>query len=122
MTYAAVSQAIEHASFTVLGAFAPEGGDRVPVECGTLILVGNAGPKMWERFVAERSTTETTMDSWTEAALTTLADELGSTVFFPFAKPPLPFLSWAQRAQAGFVSPLGAVAMGNLVGLAEFFA
>lgn len=107
MTYAAITQAIEEASFTVLGAFAPEEQDRVPVSCKVLILIGNAGPAMWRRFVAERASPETTMDSWTETVLNDLAQQLGGTMFFPFAKPPLPFLTWAQRARAGFVSPLG---------------
>ncbi len=107
MTYADLCRKIEAASFTVLGAFAPEEVDRVPGNCGTLLLIGNAGPAMWRRFAAERATPQTTMDSWTETVLEELAEELGGAVLFPFAKPPLPFLSWAQKAQAGFVSPLG---------------
>ncbi len=107
MTYAEVRQSIEDASFTVLGAFAPDEGDGVPGAARTLILIGNAGPAMWQRFAAERAAAATTMDSWTELVLGELAAQLGGTILFPFAKPPLPFLRWAQKARTGFVSPLG---------------
>ena len=107
MTFDDVRHAIEDASFTVLGAFAPEKQDRVPVTCGSFVLIGNAGPAMWRRFAAERARPETTMDACTATVLDELAQRLGGTIYYPFAKPPLPFLSWAQRARAGFVSPLG---------------
>ncbi|MEM7429974.1 MAG: hypothetical protein AAF441_28230 [Pseudomonadota bacterium] len=107
MTFAELCHAVEEASFTVLGACAPGAGDPVPAGCKTLVLIGNAGPAMWRRFVRERAKPDTTMDSWTEGVLAELAHQLGCTVLFPFAKPPLPFLTWAQKAKAGFVSPLG---------------
>ncbi len=107
MTYDQIAAEIAAASFVPLGSFNPGPDDRVPGAAGTLILIGNAGPLMWQRFTAERADAATTMDSWTETVLSELAEKLGGTVLFPFAKPPLPFLSWAQRARAGFVSPLG---------------
>ncbi len=107
MTYDQIAAEIAAASFVPLGSFNPGPDDRVPGAAGTLILIGNAGPLMWQRFCAERADAATTMDSWTEKVLTGLAEKLGGTMLFPFAKPPLPFLSWAQRARAGFVSPLG---------------
>lgn len=107
MTYEEIASEIAAASFAVLGSFHPEPEDQVPGPAGTLVLIGNAGPKMWQRFSAERADSATTMDSWTEEVLNQLAAELGGTMAFPFAKPPLPFLRWAQKAKAGFVSPLG---------------
>lgn len=107
MTYDKITEEIEAASFAVLGSFNPTPEDRVPGDAGTLILIGNAGPAMWRRFVAERARPTTTMDSWTADVLGGLAAALNGTMLYPFAKPPLPFLSWAQKAQAGFVSPLG---------------
>ncbi|MEM8689869.1 MAG: hypothetical protein AAGF81_21275 [Pseudomonadota bacterium] len=107
MTYDQIAAEIAAASFVPLGSFHPEPGDRVPGAAGTLILIGNAGPRMWQRFSAERKDAATAMDSWTEQVLTELAENLGGTMLFPFATPPLPFLSWAQKARAGFVSPLG---------------
>ena len=107
MTYERIAAEINSASFAVLGSFHPGPDDRVPGEAGTLVLIGNAGPDMWRRFSSERGDSSTTMDSWTQQVLGALAADLGGTMLFPFAKPPLPFLRWAQRAKAGFVSPLG---------------
>ncbi len=107
MTYDRIAAEIASASFAVLGSFNPGPDDRVPGTAGTLVLIGNAGPRMWHRFCAERADSSTTMDSWTEQALDALAADLGGMMLFPFATPPLPFLRWAQRAKAGFVSPLG---------------
>lgn len=107
MTYDQIAAHIEAASFAVLGSFNPAPDDRVPGVAGTLILIGNAGPAMWARFAAERASPTTTMDTWTADVLGELAGSLGGTILYPFAQPPLPFLSWAQKARAGFVSPLG---------------
>ena len=107
MTYDHIVAEIAAASFVTLGSFHPGPEDRVPGAAGTLVLIGNAGPRMWQRFSAERTDTATTMDAWTEKVLMELAERLGGSMLFPFAKPPLPFLSWAQKAKAGFVSPLG---------------
>lgn len=107
MTYDQIAAEIAAASFAVLGSFHPDPDDQVPGRAATLVLIGNAGPKMWQRFCAERADANTTMDSWTSKVLSELAEALGGTMAFPFAKPPLPFLRWAQKARAGFVSPLG---------------
>lgn len=107
MIYHELAQTIKAASFTILGAFHPEEQDAVPGGAKTLVLIGNAGPRMWHRFVAERAAADMIMDEWTVGVLIALADEVGGAVLFPFAKPPLPFLRWAQKAKAGFVSPLG---------------
>lgn len=107
MSYDGIAAEIEAASFAILGSFNPNLEDRVPGGAGTLVLIGNAGPDMWRRFTAERADSSVTMDRWTEQVLGDLARDLGGVMLFPFAKPPLPFLSWAQRAKAGFVSPLG---------------
>ena len=99
-----VLTAITDASFTPLGWFeaTPEHG----VE-GFVVLVGNAGSAMYERFAAERDPSRDLMDDWCRDELTPLAENLGAKAVFPFDKPPLPFLRWAQAAKAGFPSRLG---------------
>ena len=69
-----------------------------------VILIGNAGPAMFQRFSRERVTT---MDDWTRKVVEPLAVGLGAKAVFPFDRPPLPFLTWARRGGAGHISPLG---------------
>jgi epoxyqueuosine reductase QueG len=86
--------------FTPLGWFAADDLG----ENKFVILIGNAGPAMFNRFARER---ETTMDAWTRKVVEPLARDLGAKAVFPFDTPPLPFLTWARRGGAGHVSPLG---------------
>ncbi len=69
-----------------------------------VLMIGNAGPGMFERFTRE---SQNTLDEWTRGVVTPLAAELGAKAVFPFDKPHLPFLTWARRGGAGHVSPLG---------------
>ena len=103
---------IETEGFTALGWFAaraedgvPAGGDGRPAR--TVIMIGNAGPDMWQRFAAARDPQTDTIDAWSEAVLSELASRLGAEAHFPFAKPPLPFLRWAGRCGFAHTSPLG---------------
>lgn len=73
-----------------------------------VILIGNAGPDMFRRFARERDPLRDAMDGWTRDAVTSLARDLDARAVFPFdIDPPYPFLTWARRAGAGHVSPLG---------------
>ncbi len=99
--------AIQRAGFTSLGWFVPIPPDDVPRDARFVILVGNAGPAMFSRFVRERDPAKDRLDDWTREVVGTLARELDATAVFPFDKPPLPFLTWARRAGAGHISPLG---------------
>ncbi|MFT3986123.1 hypothetical protein [Aestuariivirga sp.] len=102
-----VLMAIRRAGFTPFGWFHPQAEDRVPDGAKFVILIGNAGPDMWRRFARERNPARDTMDAWTEVAAGELARDLDARAVFPFDKPPYPFLTWARRARAGYVSPLG---------------
>ena len=99
--------AINRAGFTALGWFVPAPSDQVPPDTPFIILIGNAGPAMFHRFVRERDHSTTLLDVWTREVVTHLARDLDATAVFPFDKPPLPFLTWARRAGAGHISPLG---------------
>ena len=80
----------------------------VPGDAGTVLMVGNAGPAMWEAFSAQRGMEAHPMDAWTRRVLTKVARELHAEVYFPFDGPPyLPFQRWGQRAESVYPSPVG---------------
>lgn len=107
-----VLTAIAREGFTALGWFAPSPEDRVP-EAGhgaparQVLLVGNAGPAMFQRYARDRGGAAGGLDDWSRAVIAPLAERLGGRAVFPFDKPPLAFLTWARRAGCGFPSPLG---------------
>ena len=103
-----VLTAIRRAGFTPLGWFPPRPEDRAPADARFVILIGNAGPGMFRRFAAERDPARETMDGWTRDVVSGLAQDLCAEAVYPFdMDPPWPFLTWARRAGAGHVSPLG---------------
>lgn len=98
------------------GGFHPERADGVPSlpdgrACRTLVLLGNAGPAIWDTFrrAAEfKDAKPDPMNRWSQRVITGLAEKFRATPLFPFIGPPyLPFLRWAQRAEAVYPSPLG---------------
>lgn len=107
-----ILNAIRNAGFTPLGWFVPTPADGVPplttgAQASFIILIGNAGPRMFRRFMYDRHAADGELDSWCRAMLGELAIELDADVLFPFDKPPLPFLTWARRSGQSHVSPLG---------------
>lgn len=103
-----ITTAIRRAAFVPLGWFEPAPSDAVPHDARFVILIGNAGPDMFRRFARERAPSTETMDDWTEHAVGHLARNLDAIAVYPFRMdPPYPFLTWARRAGAGHVSPLG---------------
>ncbi len=104
--------AVEAAGFTPRGAFHTVADDAVPAlssgaAAATVVMIGNAGPAMWQRFSAERDPTRDLLDDWTHGKLSALAVDLGGQALFPFSKPALPFQRWAARAEDCHPSPLG---------------
>lgn len=102
-----ILNAIRRESFTPFGWFVPGPEDRGPPSARFAILIGNAGPAMFARFARERDLTRDLMDDWTRDTVSQLARDLDAVPAFPFDRPALPFLTWARRAGAGHVSPLG---------------
>ena len=97
----------------VRGGFHPATEDGVPGEPATLVLVGNAGPQMWQAFEAVRADgsyadSANPLDDWVRGVLTGVGQEFGTVALFPSSGPPhLPFQRWAQRAEPVYPSPLG---------------
>ncbi len=107
-----VEARIEKAGLTAFGWFEPLADDGLG-ELGSgrparsAVLVGNAGPAMWEQFSRTRDPADKTLDRWTADEVSDIARDLGGRAYFPFDKPALPFQRWAQRCGQVFTSPLG---------------
>lgn len=102
-----ILHAIRREGFTPLGWFAPAAGDGVPDGARFVILIGNAGPAMFNRFARERDPETALLDDWCRERVSSLASGLDARAVFPFDQPPLPILRWARRGGAGHTSPLG---------------
>lgn len=102
---AAIDARIRAESFEVLGWLDKSAGPEF--EGKSLVLIGNTGPAMFDRFASERDPARDLMDQWTQDVLAPLADALGARALFPFDTPHPPFLTWARAAGAGHTSPLG---------------
>ena len=122
--YDTVGKALGEAGLIVRGGFHVDEADGVPtMESGkaaaTVVLAGNVGGSLWRSFAAARpaesadnETHPTLLDDWSRRVLTRVAETLGGPAaclpLFPFEGPPfLPFIRWAQRAEAVFPSPIG---------------
>jgi epoxyqueuosine reductase QueG len=101
-----ILQAIRREGFTPFGWFEP-GPDDGANGARFIILIGNAGLDMFRRFATSRDEFSASMDEWTKHVVDPLAATLGAEAIYPFDTPPRPFLTWARKAGAGHVSPLG---------------
>lgn len=103
---------ISRCGLTVFGKLVPDAHDGVP-EGATgraavcVILVGNAGSDMFAQFARDCDPQTDLLDDWCEAVLNPIAADAGARAVYPWQKPYLPFLTWARKAGAGMVSPLG---------------
>jgi epoxyqueuosine reductase QueG len=97
-----VLTSIQRAGFTPFGWFAPD-----DQSAAFIILIGNAGPEIFRRFARARDPEKDSMDEWTRTVVDPLAASLDARAVYPFDKPAQPFLTWARKAGAGHVSPLG---------------
>jgi len=95
------------------GGFQPQPDDGLPplpdgAAVATVLLVGHAGPQMWQCFVAQRPPGDDPLDAWSRQAIGAVAAEFAAGAVFPFDGPPYwPFQRWAQRAEPVHPSPLG---------------
>ena len=111
-----IAVALEPLGLTLRGGFQPGPEDAVPAlrdgsSAGTLLLVGNAGPAMWQAFRAAPEAADgapNPLDRWIARSLDPLAGDLGAEACFPSDGPPyLPFQRWAAKAEGLKASPLG---------------
>ena len=114
--FATINAAVEAEGLASRGAFHVDAEDAVPrfgdgAPARTLVLVGNAGPRMWPAFAASEEANDGApdpLDRWSRRIVTRLACTLDAGAHFPFGGPPwLPFIRWAQRAGPVYPSPIG---------------
>ena len=94
------------------GGFHPDNSDDAISSSGTVLLVGNAGPALWQAFAThgqmELETGDHALDRWTRATIDPIADAFGCRAVYPFEGPPyFPFQAWAMRCDDVHSSPLG---------------
>lgn len=98
-----------------LGVFSPEQGDEIlpgnlhdHVE--QVVLVGNAGSEMWEKFANSPEHGDgkaDPLDRWSRRIGLAVAAGMGGQAIFPFDGPPYaPFQQWALHAGQAFNSPI----------------
>jgi len=109
-----VETAAGQAGLRLRGAFHPNCEDKVPdvrgVPAGTLVLLGNVGGSMWPTIARSGylDGRPDPIDDWSRDTIDALANTLSAVALYPFGGPPfLPFLRWAQRAEAVFPSRMG---------------
>jgi hypothetical protein len=116
LTLADIAEALAPHGLIARGGFHPGPEDGVPAladrtAARTVVLVGNAGPAMWQRFCAAPELTDgapDALDRWTTRVLTAVAAECRALPLFPFGGPPyLPIQRWAMRAEPVHPSPIG---------------
>ena len=73
----------------------------------TVLLIGNAGPAMWEAFALHIDEERNPLDRWTRRVIDPIADRFGARAVYPFGPDVPPFQRWALRADTVHASPLG---------------
>jgi len=108
ITYEQVRQVVEPTGLICRGGFHPDLSDNVPGNPGTCIMVGNAGAQFWQSFMQARPEGPDPIETWTADILGRISANLGADVLFPFSGPPYhPFLTWAQKSEPVWYSPIG---------------
>lgn len=110
-----VAAALEGTGLIVRGGFHPEPDNQVPnLPDGrpalTVVLVGNAGDALWQRFVAAGPHADPLhpFDRWLNPILRAKGTELGAHTILPSKGPPfVPIQRWGERAEPVHRSPIG---------------
>lgn len=112
-----IDSALQGTGLSCRGSFNPEPADRLPEHLGsvgTLVLVGNSGPGLWEAFSrspeyrGEGHAGGDALDTFSRRTLDEVARRIGAKTVYPFEGPPhLPFQHWAMRADQVWQSPIG---------------
>ena len=107
-SFAEIKSTVAKTGLMVRGGFFPAPEDEVPDHPACLILLGNAGPALWQKFNPAKPKGLDPLDTWTRHVVHELGETLGAKTLFPFDGPPyLPFQRWAQRCEPVFPSPIG---------------
>jgi len=113
-----IETALENTGLICRGGFNPGPEDRLPEQLGaigTVVLIGNAGPAMWQEFSGSPEYGQgqgggEPLDTWSRRILDEVAGRLDAKVVYPFDGPPyFPFQRWAIRSDQVWQSPIGAL-------------
>ncbi len=111
MTLENVKAAAGNAGLAFRGAFHPDQEDLPKGEAAaTLVMLGFVGGEQWEGFAASpeyRDGRANPLDRWSHRVISALAQKLGARAYFPFLAPFMPFIKWAQKAEAVAPSEIG---------------
>lgn len=114
--YSEIAERIAATGLLPRGGFHPGPDDSVPPlpdsrTTRTLILIGNAGPDLWQRFapfLVRHPDLPHPLNSWVEQTVAGLADACGASAIYTHEGPPFyPFIRWAQLAEPVTPSPIG---------------
>jgi len=103
-----LAEALATSGLILRGGFRPAAGDGIGPGIETVLLVGNAGPAMWEAFSRAIPEGPHPLDAWTRTVVDGIAARFGARVAYPFEGPPYPpFQRWAMRCDDVHPSPIG---------------
>jgi hypothetical protein len=103
-----LARALAASGLILRGGFHPERDEDGGSEgAATVLLVGNAGPAMWQAFAPHIDGDPHPLDRWTRRVVDPIADEFGAHAVYPFGPGAPPFQRWALRAEPVRASPLG---------------
>lgn len=103
-----IEDALARSGLMTRGAFVATPEDDVPQGGHSVVMIGNAGPAMWQAFAKTDHVSANPLDAWTRDVLDPIAAAFGATALYPFSGPPYyPFQRWAMRADDVTPSPIG---------------
>lgn len=107
---AKLRQALADERLMPLGHFAIDASDDLPLQSGTVIMVGPDEPTFWPHFTRSpiyHDGQPDPLDRWSQAVLDPLAAAFDAHALYPFGGPPWhPFYSWALRTGRAWASPI----------------
>jgi len=111
VTLLRVRTAAEETGLAFRGAFHPAPAD-IPagLSAGTIVMLGFIGGGHWPSVTASEEFSDGRphpLDRWSFRVISTLAKKLDAIPLFPFTAPPMPFIRWAQKAEAVQPSEIG---------------
>ncbi len=105
-----IERALDGTGLIIRGGFAPQAGDGLKSDVACVVMIGNAGPEMWDAFSesSEFSAHVDPLDAWSRRVIGDAASRLQADAVYPFDGPPyFPFQRWAMRADQVWASPIG---------------
>lgn len=103
-----IENALAHVGLLMRGTFTPNADDGLSDDINTVVMVGNAGPDMWQAFSQSEDDQVDTLDHWTRTVIDPIARTFNAKALYPFDGPPYyPFQQWAMRADTVYPSPIG---------------